>query len=268
MGDRGKVALKAESIGSARPKPTEDALQGSQGPEEFRAHRDVAARERMVAEHLPLVYRLCRRFVHSGELLEDLFQVGSIGLLKAIEKFDPDRGFQFKTYAVPVIVGEIKNYLRDHGWAVKIPRKVQRHKLAVLRAVESLSQSLGRAPTVQEIAEATGLTQEEVYDTFEVGNYSSPLSLDARHDGNGSKDVYTLLDYLGSEDPQFDRLSDRMDLADTISCLDKREKTILYLKFFAGLSQADIAKRLGMSQMYVSRLQRHALGKLKQGLIK
>ena len=268
MGYRGKVALEPQTVAPARPKRTANLPQAPQGPQGGPAQGDYAARERMVSEHLPLVHSLSRRFVRSGELLEDLFQVGSIGLLKAIKKFDPSMGFKFKTYAVPVIVGEIKNYLRDHGWAVKVPRKVQTHKLAVLRAVESLSQSLGRSTTPQEIAGATGLTQEEVYDTFEVGNYGRPLSLGARYESNGTSDTSSLLDYLGIEDPQFDWLSNRMDLANTMNCLDKREKTILYLKFFAGLSQTDIAGRLGISQMHVSRLQRQALGKLRQGLIK
>jgi len=217
-----------------------------------------------------LVHRLCRRFMGSGEPLEDLVQVGSIGLLKAVQKFDPSRGVRFTTYAVPVIVGEIKNYLRDHGWAVKVPRKLQRQKLAVHRAVESLGHELGRSPTIQEIADATGFTQEEVFDTFEVVNYGRPLSLDAEYDGsgggNGRRDVSSLLDYLGSEDPQFGKLSNRMDLINTFGCLNNREKTIIYLKFYGGLSQTEIAKRLGISQMHVSRLQRHALNKLRQDL--
>ena len=217
----------------------------------------------MVTKHLPLVRRLCRRFRHTGEHIDDLVQVGTIGLLKAIAKFDPSRGFHFVTYAVPVIVGEIKNHLRDHGWAVKVPRKLQKHKLAVQRAVDSLGHRLGRAPTVDEIAEETGLSQEDVYDTFEVVNYGRPLSLDARYSSSSGSEASTLLDYVGNEDPQFDRLSDRMDLASTMGCLDRRERTIILLKFYAGLSQTEIARRLGISQMHVSRLQRVALAKLR-----
>ena len=206
------------------------------------------------------------RFRHVGEPMDDLVQIGSVGLLKAADKFDPHRGFSFMTYAVPVIVGEIKNYLRDHGWAVKVPRRLQKHKLAVHRAADGLTQVLGRSPTVVEIAKATDLTHEEVYDTFEVGAYGRPLSLEAKYTGNGAGDPVSLLEYVGKEDPAFDQISDRMDLSNTLQCLDQREKTIVYLKFFAGLSQTKIAKRLGISQMHVSRLQRRALDKLREAL--
>ena len=225
-------------------------------------------RERLVATHIPLVHRLCRRFRDCGEPQEDLVQVGCIGLLKASKKFDPDRGISFITYAVPVIVGEVKNYLRDHGWAVKVPRKIQKQKLAVQRAVESLGHTLGRSPTFSEIAEATEISEAEVFDTFEVGNYGRPLSLNAEYDGNGSKDVSTVLDYVGAEDPRFEKLGDRMDLGQTFASLTKREKAIIYMKFYVGLSQTEIAKRIGISQMHVSRLQRHALGLLREGLVK
>ncbi len=148
-------------------------------------------RDRLVASYITLVHRLCRRFRDCGEAQEDLAQVGCVGLLKATKKFDPDRGVRFITYAVPVIVGEIKNHLRDHGWAVKVPRKIQKQNLAVQRAVESLDHILGRSPTFSEIAEATEISEAEVFDTFEVGNYGRPLSLDAEYDGNGTKDSST-----------------------------------------------------------------------------
>ena len=224
-------------------------------------------RERLVSSYIPLVHRLSRRFRDCGEAQEDLVQVGCIGLLKATKKFDPDRGVSFITYAVPVIVGEIKNHLRDHGWAVKVPRKIQTQKLAVQRAVESLGHILGRSPTFSEIAEATEISEAEIYDTFEVGNYGRPLSLDAEYDGNGTKDISTAMDYIGAEDPQFEKLEDRMDLGQTFCSLTKREKAIIYMKFYVGLSQTEIAKRLGISQMHVSRLQRHALGLLKEALV-
>jgi len=134
----------------------------------YQQSRDMTARERLVEDHLPLVRRLCRRFNHSGEPLEDLIQAGSIGLLKAIEKYHPARGNSFIAFAVPEIVGEIKNYFRDHGWAVKIPRKLQEQKMVVDRTVENLTQELGRSPTIPEIAQATGFLQEEIYNTFEL----------------------------------------------------------------------------------------------------
>ena len=164
-------------------------------------------RDRLVASHIPLVHRLCRRFRDCGEAQEDLVQVGCIGLLKASKKFDTERGISFITYAVPVIVGEIKNHLRDHGWAVKVPRKIQKHKLAVQRAVESLGHILGRSPTFSEIAEATEISEAEIFDTFEVGNYGRPLSLDAEYDGNGTKDISTVMDFIGAEGPSGSRNS-------------------------------------------------------------
>ena len=213
-----------------------------------------------------MVRRLCQRYRYSGVSIEDLVQVGSIGLLKAIDKFDPDYGAPFLAYAVPVIMGEIKNYFRDHGWAVKIPRKLQRHKMVVEKAVEDLSQFRRRSPTVPEIAEETGLSEEAVYDTFEVSKYGRLLSLEAEYEHNGAGDGPTVLDYLGAYDPELDELAEKIDLMNTFDCLTKRERSIIRLKFYSGLSQAEIAARLGISQMHVSRLQRNALGKLRLNL--
>ena len=219
--------------------------------------------ERLITDYSPLVRRLCRRFHFSGEPLEDLVQIGTVGLLKASKKFDPERGSNFISFAVPVIVGEIKNYFRDHGWAVKVPRKLQMQKIAVQKTVEPLRQQLRRTPTVQEIAESTGLSEEEVYQTFEVEMKGKPLSLDAEYPRKGNEGVSTLLDYVGGEDPHFRSLVDRIDLTNALSHLNEREKTIIRLKFGASLSQTQIADLLGLSQMQISRLQRKALGKLK-----
>ena len=138
-------------------------------------------------EHLPLVRRVCWRFRHAGVPLEDLVQVGSIGLLRAMGKYDPQRGTSFAAFAVPVIVGEIKNYFRDHGWAVKVPRKLQMDTQAVRSAVDTLRQRRGAGPTIREIAEATGLSEDVVYDTFEVGMYGTPVSLEAESDKDGRR---------------------------------------------------------------------------------
>ena len=195
--------------------------------------------------------------------MEDLVQVGSVGLVKAIEKYDPERGNNFVAFAVPSIVGEIKNYFRDHGWAVKVPRKFQRQKLEAQRSVDRLTQLPSRSPTIPEIAEATGFSEEEVYDTIDVRNYGRPLSLDALFGANGREDGPGLLENLASEDPQFEGLADRVDLSNALRCLDDRERTIIHLKFYANLSQTKIAHCLGISQMHVSRLQRIALRKLR-----
>ena len=234
----------------------------------YRKSQDPEAAERLVVDHLSLVKRLCWRFHSSGEPQEDLIQVGTIGLLKAIKKFDPELGSSFISFAVPVIVGEIKNYFRDHGWAVKMPRKLQSQKMAVDRAVVGLTQNLGHTPTVPEIAEDTGFSIEEVAETFEVERFGKPLSLDAQYESNDSEDVSSILDYMGVSDPDLEGLADRVDLELALDGVDTREQAIIYLKFYSGLSQSAIAKRLGISQMHVSRLQRTALNKLKSSLIK
>jgi len=228
---------------------------------------DATARDRLVAEHMPLVRRICRRFSYLGEPIDDLVQVGAIGLLKAIHKYDPDRGSVLVAFAIPVIVGEIKNYFRDHGWAVKMPRRLQQQKLAVGRTVETLSQSLGRSPTVPEIAEATGLCAEQVYETFALEKIGRPLSLDAAYDDGDGEEPATILDYLGRESPELEGLAENLDLMSALRRLDSRDQTILNLKFCFELSQAEIGERLGISQMHVSRLQRNALNKLKSALL-
>ena len=225
-----------------------------------------AARDRLVETHLPLVHRLVKRFSYSGQAVEDLVQVGCVGLVKAAEKFDPEREVAFVTYAAPVIVGEIKNYLRDHGWSVRVPRKLQQHRIAVRRTVDQLTNSLGRSPTIPEIARATEITEEEVYDTMDLAGIGRPLSLDAERGALDGETGATLLDFLGREDPEFQAASDRSDIAGALTRLGERERTIIYLRFYEGLPQTEVSKRLGISQMHVSRLQRRALSSLKGSL--
>ena len=229
--------------------------------------RQTHDRDRLVVQYLPLVRRLCRKFANLGEPLEDLVQVGAIGLLKAIQKFDPERGNSLTAFAVPVVVGEIKNYFRDHGWAVKMPRKLQRQKLAVDRTVDALSQSLGRTPTIDEIARAADLSPEQVYEALEVERVGRPLSLDAEYERDDGEDTSRILDYLGQVDSDLENVAVRLDLQSAFSGVGPREQKIIYLKFCTGLSQTAIAARLGISQMHVSRLQRNALSKLKTNLL-
>ena len=199
--------------------------------------------------------------------MDRLIQVGTIGLIKAIYDYDPRRGNKLAAFAIPVVVGEIKNYFRDHGWAVKLPRKLQRQKLLVDRTVEILTQQLGRSPTVAEIGGAVGISEEEVFQTFEVERFGRPLSLDVEHIRDDGQEGTTILDHLGEEDPDLEFLAQRMDLRVALGDVEPREQKILYLKFYSGLSQSAIAQRLGISQMHVSRLQRSALAKLKHSLV-
>ena len=230
------------------------------------ARQAIANRGYMVEKYLPLVRRLAWKFNTSGESLEDLVQLGAVGLIKAIEKYDPTKGSKFESYAIPVIVGEIKNYFRDHGWAVKVPRKLQAQWLSVRKAVESLEQSLGRPPNIHEIVEATGFNQEAVMDALELASQANPLSLDIEHQGDDGEEGYTLMDSLGYEDPGFEEVIDHFYLTEALAALKPQEKTIIHLKFYGGLSQAQIGSRMGISQMQVSRLQRAAISKLRLNL--
>ena len=230
------------------------------------ARQAIANRGYMVEKYLPLGRRLAWKVNTSGESLEDLVQLGAVGLIKAIEKYDPTKGSKFESYAIPVIVGEIKNYFRDHGWAVKVPRKLQAQWLSVRKAVESLEQALGRSPRIQEIVEATGFSREEVMDTFELASLGNPLSLDNEYQGDNGEESYTLMDSLGDEDPRFEEMIDQLDLTEALATLNPREKTIIHLKFFGALSQTQIGNRIGISQMHVSRLQRTAINKLRLSL--
>ena len=230
---------------------------------------EVSRWESLVVDHMSLVRRLASKFRYSGEPLEDLIQVGNLGLVKAAQKFDQARGTPFTSFAIPVIVGEIKNYFRDHGWSVKLPRKLQTNKRMVDRAADVLAQTLGRSPTVPEIAQITGISIEEVNQTFELDRMGKPMSLDLEFETGDGGDNTTLMDYLGSVDPEIESLAGVLDLTNSIGCLDQREKRTLYLRYHHGLSQSETAALMGISQMQVSRLQRGALAKLKgvlQGL--
>lgn len=223
----------------------------------------ISRREELVVGHMALVRRLAAKFRYSGEPLEDLIQVGNMGLVKAAHKFDQERGTTFTSFAIPVIVGEIKNHFRDLGWSVKLPRKLQTHKRAVDRAADVLTQNLGRSPTVEEIARTTGLSAVEVTQTFELDGLGKPMSLDLEYDQGAGGDDTTLMDYLGSVDPEIKNLADVLDLTASMDCLSKQEKKTLYLRYHEGLSQSESAARMGVSQMQISRLQRNALAKLR-----
>ncbi len=229
---------------------------------EYRVSLDKEVRDKLVLTHLGLVRRLCWRFRGLGEPLEDLYQVGTIGLLKAIEKYDESKGDDFIAFAIPGILGEVMNYLRDHGWAMKVPRKLQRNRVLVERVVDYLAQRLRRWPTVSEIAREAGLVEEEVYEVFDLQRLSKPLSLDGEPESRAGGPV-PLAERVGKEDAELESLADRVTLQKASRLLDQRQQMILYLKFYRGLTQAEIAERLGISQMHVSRLQRDAIEKLR-----
>ena len=230
----------------------------------FAESRDPAIREELVLSHSSLAAYLARKFANRGEPLEDLTQVAHIGLLKAVDRFDPARGIEFSTYATVTIVGEVKRHFRDKFWTVRVPRRLRELNNSLMKSVELLSQRLGRSPTIPEIAEETGVPFEEVVEALELGRAYNPASLDAEL-AEGDEDHGTsLMDYLGGEDPELVRLEDRHTLEDALQNLPERQHEILRLRYYEAMSQVDIARKLGISQMHVSRIQRDALKRLRE----
>jgi RNA polymerase sigma-B factor len=224
---------------------------------------DTSARERLIARHLPLVRSLARRYAGRGEPLEDIEQVGAIGLIKAIDRFDLEREVSLATYATPNVVGEIKRHFRDKGWAIRVPRSLQELNARMSGAIDDLTGQLGHSPSVAEIAESLGTTPEEVLEALEVGSAYSALSLDA---GPGSDDDNDPMDTIGAVDAEFDRSEDRVTLSPALQRLPDREREILRMRFEEGLPQTQIAERVGLSQMHVSRLIRRSLATMREEL--
>ncbi|MFI6641348.1 RNA polymerase sigma factor SigF [Streptomyces sp. NPDC050504] len=221
-------------------------------------------RNQLVRMHLPLVEHLARRFRNRGEPLDDLTQVATIGLIKSVDRFDPERGVEFSTYATPTVVGEIKRHFRDKGWAVRVPRRLQELRLALTSATAELSQQHGRSPTVHELAERLGISEEEVLEGLESANAYSTLSLDVPDTDDESPAV---ADTLGAEDEALEGVEYRESLKPLLEDLPPREKRILLLRFFGNMTQSQIAQEVGISQMHVSRLLARTLAQLREKLL-
>jgi RNA polymerase sigma-B factor len=222
-------------------------------------------RDELVRMHLPLVEYLARRFRNRGEPLEDLVQVATIGLIKSIDRFDLERGVEFSTYATPTIVGEIKRHFRDKGWAIRVPRRLQELKLSLAKATGELSQTLGRSPTVAELATHLGLQEEDILEGLESANAYSAVSLDATD--SSDDDSPAVSDSLGMVDEALEGVEYRESLKPLLDKLPAREKKILVLRFFGNMTQSQIAAELGISQMHVSRLLARTLSQLREGLL-
>jgi RNA polymerase sigma-B factor len=229
----------------------------------FAQSRDEKQRAELIEAHLGLAEYLARRFANRGEPLDDLVQVASMGLVKAVDRFEPERGLEFSTYATHTIVGELKRHFRDKGWAVRVPRRMQELHLRLSGLVSGLSQDLGRAPTVAEIAQAAGVSEEEVLEALEAGNAYRFASIDAPAPGN-TDDGGTLAATLGSEDESMVDVEHRVALSPLIAKLPERQQRILHYRFVEGLTQSEIAGRLGISQMHVSRLLARSLAELRR----
>jgi RNA polymerase sigma-B factor len=225
---------------------------------------DLAAREKLIEQYMSLVRSLARRYSYRGEQLEDLVQIGAIGLIKAIDRFDLDRGVELTTYATPNIIGEIKRHFRDKGWSVRVPRGLQELNVQLSRLVESLTVQLGRSPTIPELAKAAGVEEESVLEALESGRAYSSLSLSVGSGGGDGDEDLDPMESIGTEEHQFEVSEDRAVLAPGFRVLDDRERKILQLRFFDGLTQSQIAQQVGISQMHVSRLIRRSLEKIRE----
>jgi RNA polymerase sigma-B factor len=249
---------------------TEESQEAHSDRELFALARsgDARARERLAERYLPLARRLARRYQRSEEPLEDLVQVASLGLLKAIDRFDSSRDVAFSSFAVPTILGELKRHFRDRTWSVRVPRDLQELALRVDRTVAELSLGKRRAPTVSEIAEAVGATEEQVLDALGAAGAYHAGSLDAPRPGRADADTpgESLADSLGEEEGGFERAEQRATLAPLLAHVSPRERLVLTLRFGEDLTQAEIGERIGVSQMQVSRLIRQALIRLRAGL--
>jgi RNA polymerase sigma-B factor len=227
--------------------------------ERFQSTRARVDRDALVLQHEQLARVLARRFQHRGEPLDDLYQVALVGLVKAVERFDPSLGYAFSTFATPTILGELKRYFRGQ-WTVRVPRSLQEATLDLNAAVTELSQSLGRSPAISELAQHTGRSEEEILEAMEAGRAFRPVALERPSSEDADT---TILDTLGERDPGQGSIEQRLVADRLLASLGQREQTILRLRFFEGLTQSEIGDRLGISQMHVSRLITKSLDQLR-----
>jgi RNA polymerase sigma-B factor len=221
-------------------------------------------REQLVNAYHDFVYFLARKFQNRGEPLDDIVQVGYLGLIKAIERFDPDLGFEFTTFATLTVAGEIKRHFRDKGTAIRFPRRLQELHQSVVRVNEQMKNELGREPTIAELADRLAVTPDDVTEAMEMGPAYMPLSLDQPVAGGDGQDSRNIAEQIGSADPELDRVEMRDVLDRAMEHLTPRERAIMAMRFYEQMSQSEIARRLGISQMHVSRLQRAALEQLRK----
>jgi RNA polymerase sigma-B factor len=224
---------------------------------------DLDARDELCERFLPLARDLALRYTYTDEPFEDLLQVASLGLIKAIDRFEPGRGTKFTSYAAPTMLGELKRHFRDKGWSLHVPRDLQERALAVSRATEELSKELGRSPKVREVAAELGCSVEQVLEAQEAAASYEASSLDAPS-ARDDDDSASLVDLLGREDDAYELVEDRDAIATTWAALPEVERKVLELRFMHDLTQREIGERIGYSQMHVSRLLRRALNRLER----
>jgi RNA polymerase sigma-B factor len=228
----------------------------------WRTHGDRAARDRLIERFLPLARKLARRYTPSSEPYEDLVQVASLGLVKAVERFDPDRGFAFTSFAVPTIVGELKRYFRDSGWALHVDRSAQERARRVIDAQQQITAQTGHSPTIAELSQFLECTEEEVLDGLQTAEAYDAISLDAPLQADADGEI-TRLESLGTDDDRLALVDVQATIFAAAKHLPQRERQILFLRFGEDLTQSEIADRVGVSQMQVSRLLRRSLQRLR-----
>jgi RNA polymerase sigma-B factor len=245
----------------AVPKPTPHRSAARELLCAYHQRGDLAARDRLIRQYLPLVRSLARRYTGRGEDLEDLVQVGSIGLIKAIDRFEPGRGVELSAFAIPTIVGEIKRHLRDRAWPIRVPRRLQELNIELRACAEELSADLDRPGAVAEIAKSADVGPDEAAEALASGRSQTPLSL-SEPAGNGNGEVDAFERSVGV-DQGYELGEDRALLAQGLRALDERERRLIHLSFFRGMSQVQIAREVGISQIHVSRVTRRALQRLR-----
>jgi RNA polymerase sigma-B factor len=230
--------------------------------ERFRAYRrtgDRKLRNELVEEHRWIALRCARRFDHRGEPLDDLIQVAQLGVLKAVERYDPDHGAAFPSFAMPTVMGELRRHFRDRTWSTSVPRRLKELHVSMARALERLGQALGRQPTVDELASELGVTPDEVLEALDAGAAYRAAPLSRPDDADEEREPAV----LGEDDVELSGSDSRLALRHLLGALPDRQRTIVYLRYFGSLTQQEIADRMGMSQVHVSRLLRQSLEQLR-----
>lgn len=228
----------------------------------FKEEGDMDAREKLVMSHLNLVRFIANKFKNRGEPIDDLIQVGYLGLLKAIDRFDPNRGLEFTTFATPTIMGEIKRHFRDKGWSVRVPRRLQELSAKVNQATDTLTSQLQRSPTIAEIADYLDATVDEVLEAMESSSAYSSISLEAPS-GADDDDTPSVIDRYATEDSDLAFTDDRIIIEEALASFSPRERDVIEMRFLKGMTQIEIAEKLGISQVQVSRLLRRTLKKIQ-----
>ncbi|MBY4798099.1 SigB/SigF/SigG family RNA polymerase sigma factor [Collinsella sp. AGMB00827] len=254
---------KSRTRGSRAAKPSWDKERTRELFRRFKEHDDLEAREQLVLSHLNLVRFLANKFKNRGEPLDDLMQVGYLGLLKAIDRFDISRGLEFTTFATPTILGEIKRHFRDKGWSVRVPRRLQELSAKVNQTTDILTAELQRSPTVEEIADYLDSSVDEVLEAMESSSAYSSVPLE----GAGFSDfddAPSVIDRYATEDEALNLTDDRLVIEEALADFSPREREVIELRFVKGMTQIEIAKLLGISQVQVSRLLRRTLKKVQE----